>query len=175
VNAFVACSNPALDRICGWNEGGDTIVIHDRNAFGEQALPLYFEQGFVPNFIRTLGLYGFCEVAPGACAAAEAVASGSEAVGTEFKHPLFVRSSPQDMALIGLAVRARLATRLPVQWASVARHCASAVCKRCDAVCKRLSGAPLRTAATPCRFLILTHLVRVPVRACAGRLLCAAV
>ena len=93
--------------ICSWNDHGRSFVVHDRDRYVQEVMPLYFRQTQFASFQRQLNLYGFHRLSPplqpdvvakatttttqDPSAAAAAVATGGV-----YYHPMFLRTR-QDL------------------------------------------------------------------------------
>ena len=52
--------------IMSWTPNGESIVVHQPEAFAQQLLPLYFKHNNFSSFVRQLNTYGFNKVEPDA-------------------------------------------------------------------------------------------------------------
>lgn len=50
--AYQIFDNPAWSEICGWGEGGETVVIRKQIEFAQQILPLFFSHSNLQSFVR---------------------------------------------------------------------------------------------------------------------------
>eukprot|EP00804_Cyclotella_cryptica_P008423 CCRYP_003942-RA/>CCRYP_003942-RA protein AED:0.12 eAED:0.12 QI:140/1/1/1/0/0.33/3/674/468 len=59
-------SDPATDDICSWLPHGKGFVIQDKNRFGKEILPVYFDGTKFTSFTRRLKRWSFTRIARGA-------------------------------------------------------------------------------------------------------------
>ncbi|CAM9342052.1 unnamed protein product, partial [Ectocarpus sp. 12 AP-2014] len=76
VKAYQIFDTPAWSDVCGWGEGGNTVVIRKQVEFAKHILPLFFNHSNLQSFVRQLNMYNFRKVM-------QDPSSG------EFKHDLF--------------------------------------------------------------------------------------
>ncbi|CAM9411494.1 unnamed protein product [Ectocarpus sp. 4 AP-2014] len=76
VKAYQIFNTPAWSDVCGWGEGGNTVVIRKQIEFAQHILPLFFNHSNLQSFVRQLNMYNFRKVM-------QDPSSG------EFKHDLF--------------------------------------------------------------------------------------
>ncbi|CAB1119047.1 unnamed protein product [Ectocarpus sp. CCAP 1310/34] len=76
VKAYQIFDTPAWSDVCGWGEGGNTVVIRKQVEFAQHILPLFFNHSNLQSFVRQLNMYNFRKVM-------QDPSSG------EFKHDLF--------------------------------------------------------------------------------------
>ncbi|CAM9801624.1 unnamed protein product [Ectocarpus sp. 6 AP-2014] len=76
VKAYQIFDTPAWSDLCGWGEGGNTVVIRKQVEFAQRILPLFFNHSNLQSFVRQLNMYNFRKVM-------QDPSSG------EFKHDLF--------------------------------------------------------------------------------------
>lgn len=55
--AYQIFDNPAWSEICGWGEGGETVVIRKQIEFAQQILPLFFSHSNLQSFVRQVYTY----------------------------------------------------------------------------------------------------------------------
>ena len=82
---YTMLEDESAHAIMSWTPNGESIVVHQPEAFAQQLLPLYFKHNNFSSFVRQLNTYGFNKVDPDAWV---------------FGHPDFKRGSKGTLHLI---------------------------------------------------------------------------
>lgn len=54
--AYQIFDNPVWSDICGWGQGGETVVIRKQIDFAKHILPLFFNHSNLQSFVRQVCL-----------------------------------------------------------------------------------------------------------------------
>ena len=82
---YTMLEDESAHAIMSWTPNGESIVVHQPEAFAQQLLPLYFKHNNFSSFVRQLNTYGFNKVDPDAWV---------------FGHPDFKRGAKGTLHLI---------------------------------------------------------------------------
>ena len=82
---YTMLEDESAHPILSWTPNGESIVVHQPEAFAQQLLPLYFKHNNFSSFVRHLNTYGFNKVDPDAWV---------------FGHPDFKRGAKSSLHLI---------------------------------------------------------------------------
>lgn len=82
---YTMLEDESAHPILSWTPNGESIVVHQPEAFAQQLLPLYFKHNNFSSFVRQLNTYGFNKVDPDAWV---------------FGHPDFKRGAKSSLHLI---------------------------------------------------------------------------
>ena len=82
---YTMLEDESAHPIMSWTPNGESIVVHQPEAFAQQLLPLYFKHNNFSSFVRQLNTYGFNKVDPDAWV---------------FGHPDFKRGAKGSLHLI---------------------------------------------------------------------------
>jgi len=63
---YTMLEDESAHAIMSWTPNGESIVVHQPEAFAQQLLPLYFKHNNFSSFVRQLNTYGFNKVDPDA-------------------------------------------------------------------------------------------------------------
>ena len=63
---YTMLEDESAHPIMSWTPNGESIVVHQPEAFAQQLLPLYFKHNNFSSFVRQLNTYGFNKVDPDA-------------------------------------------------------------------------------------------------------------
>jgi hypothetical protein len=82
--------------IGGWTANGETFVIKDAKVFSEKVIPTVYKHNNFSSFVRQLNFYGFKKI--------KTELSSIENPLWEFRHPSFLKGSPELLSEIKRAV-----------------------------------------------------------------------
>jgi hypothetical protein len=82
--------------IGGWTVNGETFVIKDAKTFSEKVIPTVYKHNNFSSFVRQLNFYGFKKI--------KSELSSIENPLWEFRHPNFLKGSPELLSEIKRAV-----------------------------------------------------------------------
>lgn len=55
--AYQIFDNPTWSDVCGWGQGGETVVIRQQVEFAQRILPLFFNHSNLQSFVRQVNKY----------------------------------------------------------------------------------------------------------------------